>query len=81
MMADLGAMLRPIRDFLDLAVPYSAPQVLARLHAVGQIVEKDLSGPVARLRVRLPPHMRSEFAPYIAEEALKPQARSSGVEG
>ncbi len=69
LMADLGLMLRPIRDFLALEVPHDAPQVIARLHAVGQVVERDYSGERARFRVRIPPHLRAEFAEYIVEEA------------
>lgn len=69
LMADLGLMLRPIRDFVALEVPHDAPQVIARLHAVGQVVERDYSGERARFRVRIPPHLRAEFAEFIVEEA------------
>ncbi len=67
--SDLGLMLRPIRDYLALEVPHDAPQVIARLHAVGQVVERDYSGERARFRVRIPPHLRAEFASFIVEEA------------
>jgi GTP-binding protein HflX len=67
--AELGAMLRPIRDFVSLEVPHDAPQVIARLHAVGQVVDRDYSGERARFRVRLPPHLRAEFLPFIVAEA------------
>ncbi len=67
--AELGVMLRPIRDFVALEVPHDAPQVIARLHAVGQVVDRDYSGERARFRVRLPPHLRSEFLQFIVAEA------------
>ncbi len=67
--AELGLMLRPIRDYLAVEVPHDAQQVIARLHAVGQVVERDYSGERARFRVRIPPHLRSEFAEFIVEEA------------
>ena len=63
--AELGIMLRPLRDFLLLEVPHDAPQVIARLHAIGQVIERDYSGERARFRVRLPPHLRAEFQPFI----------------
>ncbi len=69
LMAELGVMLRPIRDFVAVEVPHDAPQVIARLHAVGQVVERDYSGERARFRVRLPPHLRAEFQPFIIAEA------------
>lgn len=69
LMAELGVMLRPIRDFVAVEVPHDAPQVIARLHAVGQVVERDYSGERARFRVRLPPHLRAEFSPFIIAEA------------
>ena len=67
--SDLGLMLRPIRDYVALEVPHDAPHVIARLHAVGQVVERDYSGERARFRVRIPPHLRSEFASFIVDEA------------
>ncbi len=64
LLGQIGAMLRPIRDFLDLSVPFDAQKAIARLHAVGQIMEEDYSGDRARFRVRLPQHVRHEFEPY-----------------
>lgn len=66
--AELGVMLRPIRDFLALEVPHDAAQVIARLHSVGQVVERDYSGERARFRVRIPPHLRAEFQAFIVVE-------------
>jgi len=70
LMAELGAMLRPIRDFLTLQVPHTAPQVIARLHAVGQIVEQDYSGEQAWFRARIPPHARHEFTPFVVDAPM-----------
>ena len=69
LMAELGVMLRPIRDFVAVEVPHDAPQVIARLHAVGQVVDRDYSGERARFRVRIPPHLRAEFQSFIVAEA------------
>jgi GTP-binding protein HflX len=66
--SELGAMLRPIRDFLDLRVPYDEQKLIARLHSVGQIVEQDYTGDVARFRARIPPYARHEFEAFVARE-------------
>ena len=63
--SELGTVLRPIRDFVELRVPHEAAGVIARLHAVGQVVERDYNGSAARLKVRIPPHLRAEFAAFI----------------
>ena len=68
LMAELGAALRPIREFLDLSIPHSAAAAIARLHAVGQVIERDYEGEKARFKARLPPHFHAEFAPFIVSE-------------
>jgi len=68
LLAELGTQLRPIREFLDLRVPQAAAAVIARLHAVGQVVESRYSGKNARFKVRIPPHLHKEFAAFVVEE-------------
>ena len=70
LMAELGTQLRPIREFLDLRIPQEKAAVIARIHAVGQIVESRYSGKTARFKVRIPPHLVEEFAKYQVEEGL-----------
>ncbi|MHC1768317.1 MAG: GTPase HflX [Verrucomicrobiia bacterium] len=65
LLAELGSTLRPEREFLELAVPHEASAVIARLHSVGQVVERDYEGSEAHFKVRLPPHLHAEFAPFI----------------
>jgi GTP-binding protein HflX len=65
LLSELGIMLRPVREFLELDIPHEATAVMARLHAVGQVVERDYSGQVAHFKARIPPHLREEFAHYI----------------
>jgi GTPase len=69
LMAELGAVLRPVREFVDLSIPHENSSVIARLHAVAQVVERDYSGETARFKARIPPHLRSEFASYTLPEA------------
>ena len=68
LMTELGSMLRPVREFMDLSIPHESAAVIARLHAVAQVVERDYSGETARFKARIPPHLRSEFADYTGPE-------------
>jgi GTP-binding protein HflX len=65
---ELGTQLRPIRDFVELSVPHGQSAVIARLHQVAQVTERDYAGEQARFRARIPPHFHGEFAPYIVRE-------------
>ncbi len=68
LLAQLGSQLRPIREFLELAVPHDQPGVVARLHEVAQIVERHYEGETARFKARVPPHLHEEFAPFVVRE-------------
>jgi GTP-binding protein HflX len=68
LLAELGSQLRPIREFMELRVPHESASVIARLHAVGQVVERNYDGDMAWFKVRIPPHLHEEFAPYMVQE-------------
>ncbi len=68
LMDELGTQLRPIRQFLELAIPHAESAVISRLHEVGQIVEREYEGEAARFKARIPPHTRAEFARYVVKE-------------
>ena len=68
LMDELGALLRPIRDFVELAVPHSAADVIARIHEIAEVVEIDYDGPETLLSARIPPHLTSEFESYIRSD-------------
>jgi GTP-binding protein HflX len=68
LLGHLGSQLRPIRAFVELKIPQAQAAVIARLHAVGQIVESKFSGKSARFKVRIPPNTRHEFEPFIVAE-------------
>jgi GTP-binding protein HflX len=68
LLAALGHALRPIRDFLELSIPHHEAAVMARLHEIGQIVERDYEGETARFKARIPPHVRAEFARFVVSE-------------
>jgi GTP-binding protein HflX len=67
-LAELGSQLRPIREFLELAVPHDKSGVIARLHEVGQVIERNYEGDIAHFKARIPPHFREEFAPFFVRE-------------
>jgi GTPase len=65
---ELSTQLRPIREYVELRVPHAESAVIARLHEVAQVTERDYEGDQARFRARIPPHFRAEFAPFIVEQ-------------
>jgi GTP-binding protein HflX len=68
LLAELNNRIRPEREFMELSVPHEAAAVIARLHAVGQVIERDYGGERARFKARIPPHLHEEFAPFIVQE-------------
>jgi GTP-binding protein HflX len=64
---ELGTALRPAREFVELSVPHDASAVIARLHTVGQVIERNYEGQQAHFKVRIPPHLHPEFAEYIVD--------------
>jgi len=72
-LAELGTVLRPLREFVELRVPHGEAAVIARLHSVAQVVERDYEGEVACFKARVPPHYLREFQRYILNQANTPQ--------
>ncbi|HSY74677.1 MAG TPA: GTPase HflX [Dongiaceae bacterium] len=69
LLAELGTQLRPTREFLELKIPHEQSAVIARLHKVGQIIERRYTGKTAKFKVRIPPQHHAEFAPYILRKS------------
>jgi GTPase len=68
LLSELSTQLRPIREFLELAVPHDKPEVIARLHEVGQVIERHYDGEIARFKARIPPYFHREFEPFFVRE-------------
>ena len=68
LLSELGTQLRPIREFLELSVPHEKQEVIARLHEVGQVIERNYEGDTARFKARIPPHLHGEFAAFVVRE-------------
>jgi GTP-binding protein HflX len=67
-LGELGSQLRPIREFMELSVPHDRAGVIARLHELGQVIERNYDGETARFKARIPPHLHEEFAPFVVKE-------------
>jgi GTP-binding protein HflX len=65
LLAEIGTQLRPKREFLELRIPHEQSALIARLHKVGQVIERRYTGKTARFKARIPPHFHDEFAAYI----------------
>ena len=68
LMAELGTALRPVRNYVQLAIPHEQSAVIAKLHEVAQIVERNYRGKAARFKARIPPHLHAEFAEFVVKE-------------
>jgi GTP-binding protein HflX len=74
LLGELGKQLRPVREFVILSVPHERPEVIARLHKVGQVIERNYRGKAARFKARIPPHYHAEFAPFIVQDLAAPDS-------
>ncbi len=70
LLAELGAALRPIRQFVELKLPHEASAVIAKLHEVGEVVECDYSGESVMMKARIQPHHRAEFARFVIQDLI-----------
>ena len=68
LLAQLGSQLRPLREFIELAVPHDQAGTIARLHEVAQVVERRYDGRTAHFKARIPPHVREEFERFIVRD-------------
>jgi GTP-binding protein HflX len=67
-LAELGAQLKPIRQFLELKIPQEKSQVMSRLYEVGQVEERRFEDNDAFFKVRIPPQCHHEFEPYLVKD-------------
>lgn len=67
LLAELGSQIRPERELLELKIPHEEAAAIARLHKVGQVLERRYLSKSAKFKVRIPPHHHAEFAAFIVE--------------
>ena len=69
LLAEIGTQIQPKREFLELRISHEQSALIARLHKVGQVIERRYTGKTARFKARIPPHFHNEFASYIVSSA------------
>ena len=68
LMAELGKQLRPIRQMVGISIPHSKSDIIARLHEVGQVLERNYDGDEAMFKALIPPNYLDYFEPYLTIE-------------
>ncbi|MBO61506.1 MAG: GTPase HflX [Verrucomicrobiales bacterium] len=67
-MVELGKQLRPVRQMVELSIPHSKSNVIARLHEVGQVLERNYDGAEAVFKALIPPNHLAHFESFITAE-------------
>ena len=79
LLEEIARHLRPARQLVRVAIPHERADLIARLHSVGQIVERRYYPRTARFKVHLSPQHLQEFAPYIVEGPETPPSDAEGL--
>ena len=69
LLAEIGSQIRPERELLELRIPHEKAAVIARLHKVGQVLERRYLAKTTKFKARIPPHHHAEFAAFIVNGA------------
>jgi GTP-binding protein HflX len=69
LIAEIGSQIRPERELLELKIPHEQSAVIARLHKVGQVLERRFLTTTTKFKARIPPHHHAEFAAFIVERS------------
>jgi GTP-binding protein HflX len=67
LLAEIGSQIRPERELLELKIPHEQAAAIARLHKVGQVLERRYLAKTTKFKARIPPHHHAEFAAFIVE--------------
>jgi len=67
LLAAISTQIRPERELVKLNIPHEAAAVIARLHQVGQVLERRYLAKTARFQARIPPQHHAEFAAFMVE--------------
>ena len=68
LLSEISTQIRPERELVELKIPHEESALIARLHKVGQVVEKRYLTKVAKFKARVPQHFHSEFSRFIVAE-------------
>jgi GTP-binding protein HflX len=67
LLAEISTQIRPERELVDLKIPHEEAALIARLHKVGQVLERKYLTKVTKFKARIPPQYHAEFAAFIVE--------------
>ena len=67
LLAEISTQIRPERELVDLKIPHEEAALIARLHKVGQVLERKYLTKVAKFKARIPPQYHAEFAEFMAD--------------
>jgi GTP-binding protein HflX len=67
LLSEISTQIRPERELLELKIPHEQAAVIARLHKVGQVLERRYLAKTTKFKARIPPHHHAEFAAFIVE--------------
>ena len=67
LLAEISSQIRPERELLELRIPHEEAAVIARLHQVGQVLQRRYLAKAAKFKARIPPQHHAEFAAFIVE--------------
>lgn len=65
LLAEISTQIRPERELVDLKIPHEEAALIARLHKVGQVLERKYLTKVAKFKARIPPQYHAEFAEFM----------------
>jgi GTP-binding protein HflX len=68
LLAEISTQIRPERELVDLKIPHEEAALIARLHKVGQVLERKYLTKVAKFKARIPTQYHAEFAAFIVEK-------------
>jgi len=67
LLAEISSQIRPERELLELKIPHEESAAIARLHKVGQVLERRYLAKTAKFKARIPPQHHAAFAAFIVE--------------
>ncbi|TSA41842.1 MAG: GTPase HflX [Verrucomicrobiales bacterium] len=68
LLSEISSQIRPEREFVELKIPHEQAATIARLHKIGQVIERRYLAKTAKFKARIPPHHHAEFAQFIVED-------------
>jgi GTP-binding protein HflX len=77
LLSEISTQIRPERELVDLKIPHEEAALIARLHKVGQVLERRYLAKVAKFKARIPPQYHAEFAEFMTDAKTAKDVRAS----